>query len=194
MRKRILGIFLSLILTAGMFVTPAFAGSVFPDVSDSADYAWAAKLTKEMGIFAGDNKGNFNPDKGITRAECAVVVYRLLGETADAATMTTNAFTDVPKSHWANGYIAWAYSKGFISGYGNGKFGPSDMVTYEQAITMLMAGIGYSDAAVDAGGYPNGYISVADNYGFLNGVENTFGNVITRANIAVLVANMITIR
>ena len=189
MRKRILGIFLSLILTAGMFVTPAFAGSVFPDVSDSADYA---KLTKEMGIFAGDNKGNFNPDKGITRAECAVVVYRLLGETADAATMTTNAFTDVPKSHWANGYIAWAYSKGFISGYGNGKFGPSDMVTYEQAITMLMAGIDYGSAAVDAGGYPYGYISVAERYGFLAGVEDTFGSAITRANIAVLLANIVS--
>lgn len=192
MRKRILDIFLSLILTAGMFVTPAFAGSVFPDVSDSADYAWAAKLTKEMGIFAGDNKGNFNPDKGITRAECAVVVYRLLGETADAATMTTNAFTDVPKSHWANGYIAWAYSKGFISGYGNGKFGPSDMVTYEQAITMLMAGIDYGSAAVDAGGYPYGYISVAERYGFLSGVEDTFGSAITRANIAVLLANIVS--
>ena len=142
MRKRVLGVLLCLMLTVGMLPIAAHAGSAFPDVSDDADYAWAAKLTNEMGIFAGDNNGNFNPDQGI------------------------------------------------INGYGNGKFGPSDTVTYEQAIKMLMAGIGYGDAAVDAGGYPNGYISVADNYGLLDGVENTFGTVITRANIAVLVANI----
>ena len=190
MRKRILGIFLCLMLTAGMLATTASAGSVFPDVSDDADYAWAAELTNEMGIFAGDNKGNFNPDQGITRAQCAAVVCRLLDAESYAQNMTTAAFTDVPASHWANGYIAWAYDQGIINGYGNGKFGPSDTVTYEQAIKMLMVGIGYGDAAVDAGGYTNGYISIAERYGFLSGVENTFGNVITRANIAVLVANI----
>ena len=60
MRKRILGIFLCLMLTAGMLATTASAGSVFPDVSDDADYAWAAELTKDMGVFAGDSNGNFN--------------------------------------------------------------------------------------------------------------------------------------
>ena len=194
MRKRILGIFLCLMLTAGMLATTAFAGSVFPDVSDDADYAWAAELTKDMGVFAGDSNGNFNPNQGITRAQFAAVVCRFLGGDEDAKNMKTSVFTDVPTSHWANGYIAWAYGKGIISGYGNGKFGPSDTVTYEQAIKMLMGGIGYGDAAVDAGGYPNGYITVADNYGFLRGVENTFGNMITRANIAVLVSNIIVIR
>lgn len=173
-----------------MLATTASAGSVFPDVSDDADYARAAELTKDMGVFAGDSNGNFNPNQGITRAQCAAVVCRLLDAESYAQNMTTAAFTDVSASHWANGYIAWAYDQGIINGYGNGKFGPSDTVTYEQAIKMLMVGIGYGDAAVDAGGYPNGYISVAERYGFLSGVENTFGNVITRANIAVLVANI----
>ena len=194
MKKRVFGIFLCLTLAIGMLATTASAGSVFPDVSDDADYAWAAELTQGMGIFTGDENGNFNPDQGITRAQCAAVVCRLLDAETDAQSMSTTVFTDVPTSHWANGYIAWAYEQGIISGYGNGKFGPSDTVTYEQAIKMLMAGIGYNDVAIDAGGYPNGYISVADNYGFLRGVEDTLGDVITRSNIAVLVSNIIVIR
>lgn len=191
MRKRILAIFLCLMLTVGALAPAVSASSAFPDVSDDADYAWAAELTQEMGVFTGDENGNFNPDQGITRAECAAVVCRLLDAEADAQDMTTSAFTDVSRSHWANGYIAWAYDQGIINGYGDGEFGPSDTVTYEQAIKMLMGGIGYGDAAIDAGGYPYGYISVANNYGFLRGVEDTFGDVITRANIAVVVANVI---
>ena len=73
MRKRILALLLCLMLTAGMLPLTAHAGSMFPDVPDNADYAWAAELTKEMGIFAGDDNGNFNPDQGITRAQCAAV-------------------------------------------------------------------------------------------------------------------------
>ena len=191
MRKRIWAILLCLALAAGMLPTAALAGSVFPDVADDADYAWAAKLTNEMGIFTGDENGNFNPGQGITRAQCAAVVCRLLGAEADAKGMTTDAFTDVPSSHWASSYIAWAYDRGIINGYGNGKFGPSDTVTYEQAVKMLMCAIGYGDLAVKAGGYPNGYISVAGEHGFLEGVENTFGRPAARAGIAVLAANVI---
>ena len=193
MRKRIWALLLCLLLTAGMLPLTAHAGSMFPDVPDNADYAWAAELTKERGIFAGDNKGNFNPDQGITRAQCAAVVCRLLDAEAEAQSMSTAVFTDVPTSHWANRYVAWAYEKGIINGYGNGKFGPSDTVTYEQAIKMLMAGIGYGDAAIDAGGYPNGYISIAERCGFLAGVDNTFGSAITRANMAVFLANIVSI-
>ncbi len=191
MRNHVLGIFLCVMLMVGTLAGTASADFTFPDVADDADYAWAAELTQELGIFTGDNNGNFNPDQGITRAQCAAVVCRLLDAESDAQSMTTAAFTDVPASHWANGYIAWSYDQGIINGYGNGKFGPSDTVTYEQAIKMLMGGIGYGDAAIDAGGYPYGYLSVAEGCGFLNGVENTFGNVITRANIAVLVANIV---
>ena len=144
-------------------------------------------------LVLSDENGNFNPNQGITRAQCAAVVCRLLDAEADAQSMTTTAFMDVPTSHWANGYIAWAYDHGIINGYGNGEFGPSDTVTYEQAIKMLIGGIGYDDAAIDAGGYPYGYISIADNCGFLHGVEDTFGDVITRANIAVIIANIVSI-
>lgn len=173
-----------------MLPTSAFAASGFPDVPDNADYAWAVELTKDMGVFTGDSSGNFNPDQDITRAQFAAVVCRFLGGEEEAKTAKASVFTDVPSSHWANRYITWAYNKGIINGYGNGKFGPSDVVTYEQAIKMLMCGIGYGDAAIDAGGYPDGYISVAKTCGFLAGVDDTFGSAITRANIAVLVANV----
>jgi N-acetylmuramoyl-L-alanine amidase CwlA len=51
---------------------------MFKDVKESN---WAYKAIEDLsnlGILKGDTEGNFNPDKPITRAEIAVVIYRVL--------------------------------------------------------------------------------------------------------------------
>ena len=48
-----------------------------------------------------------------------------------------NAFTDIKSTAWYCEYIKTAYEYGIISGYGNGKFGPMDKITREQAMTMI---------------------------------------------------------
>lgn len=47
-------------------------------------------------------------------------------------------FTDVPKSHWAYSYVEQAVQEGWVGGYGDGRFGPSDPVTYSQLATMFV--------------------------------------------------------
>lgn len=49
----------------------------------------------------------------------------------------TSKFPDVPANHYAKQAIDWAVEQKIISGYPNGKFGPSDYVTEEQLIKML---------------------------------------------------------
>ena len=189
MRKKITSVIVAVFIM-NLFIIPVAAGTAFPDVDDNAEYAWAADLTKEMGLFVGDSNGNFNPYNGITRAEFATVVCRLMGGEAAAKAIKTSVFDDVSTSHWASGCIAWAAENEIVGGYGDGNFGPSDVVTYEQAVKMLVCAIGYSDRAIDAGGWPYGYVAIADNLGILDRVENTFGDSITRANVAVLVGNI----
>lgn len=77
--------------------TNPVSGSVFPDVADDAPYAEAAEYLNDVGIMQGDEKGNFNPDKTVTRAEMAALICRMLGETENLA--KANTFTDVPVSH-----------------------------------------------------------------------------------------------
>ena len=123
-------------LAGAILICPAMAASSFPDVDEYAPYAEAVEYLKERNIMVGDNHGNFNPNKTVTRAEMATIVCRMLGETENLT--ISNTFTDVPNTHWANKYIAKAAELSIVSGYGNGKFGPNDMVTYEQAVTMVV--------------------------------------------------------
>lgn len=178
---------MAFVLLAFMLAVPARADSSFPDVDGDAPYAEAVEYLNDIGIMQGDEKGNFNPDKAVTRAEMAAIVCRMLGITEDLP--MSSAFSDVPASHWANQYVGIAAELGIVGGYGNGKFGPSDLVTYEQAVTMVIRAVGGEPEAVDVGGYPDGYISVADENGLLNGVSARKGDPMSRADVAVILYN-----
>lgn len=185
--KRKLQRALSCLLALALLTCPVLAISSFPDVDEDADYAEAVEYLNEIGIMQGDEKGNFNPDKAVTRAEMAAIVCRMLGMTEDLP--MSSAFSDVPASHWANQYVGIAAELGIVGGYGNGKFGPSDPVTYEQAVTMVIRAVGGEPEAVDVGGYPDGYISVAEENGLLNGISSRTGDPMSRADVAVILYN-----
>lgn len=186
MKKRLLAVLLALVMAFPLAV-PALAASPFPDVDSNASYAEAVGFLKDAGIMNGDDKGNFNPDKTVTRAEMATIICNMLDETEILT--TANVFTDVPTNHWANKYVAKAVELGIVGGYGNGKFGPSDTVTYEQALTMLVRFMSLEEVAVDAGGYPNGYIAVADDYGYSRNVSAKKGDYLKRWQVATIFYN-----
>lgn len=164
-------------------------GSYFPDVSVSADYAEAVNALYECGIVTGDENGNFNPDSTITRAEAATMICRLLGVENEAKQASTTAFSDVPRSHWANGYVAIAAQYEIINGYGNGKFGPSDPVTCEQMLKMLVCAYGWQGIAEEQGGWPSGYVSVAREYGYTQNTSQNVGENATRSTVATYIYN-----
>ena len=175
------------VLVGAILICPAMATTSFPDIDEYAPYAEAVEYLKERSIMVGDSNGNFNPNQTVTRAEMATIVCRMLGETENL--VISNTFTDVSDTHWANKYIAKAAELSIISGYGNRKFGPNDMVTYEQAVTMVVRALGGAELAADAGGYPNGFMAVAQTYGFVNDVQAEMGEPLSRADIAIILFN-----
>lgn len=177
---------LSAVLGSAM-VFPGMAAS-FPDVASGADYAEAVDYVSDMGLMVGDKTGKFHPDQAVTRAEMATILCNMLGETENLST-DGSVFTDVPADHWANRYVVKAAELGLVSGYGNGKFGPSDQVTYEQAITMIIQAIGLGDIAAEKGGYPDGFIWVANDYGYNKNVKSTKGASLRRWEVATMIYN-----
>lgn len=148
--------------------------NTFPDVSPDAPYAEAVLTLTEMGILAGDDLGNFNPDKTITRAECSAVICRLMGVEDEALQSNSETiFDDVSSSSWAAGYVSTAADLGIIDGYGDRKFGPSDPVTYAQMAKMLLCAWGYQEEAEAQGGYPTGYLNIANELGIFDGLSVT---------------------
>lgn len=183
--------FLASLLAAAVLTCPASAMS-FPDVDSNSDYSAAVEYVSKLGIMVGDTQGNFNPDKIVNRAEMAAIVCRVLGQTENLP--ATNAFTDVPAAHWANAYIGKSSELKIVNGYGNGKFGLSDPVTYEQAVTMIVRAIGESDKANSYGGYPNGFLLAAQENGLLKGIPAVLGQGLSRGSVAVLLYNYYTTR
>lgn len=166
----------------------------FPDVNSGVWYSEAVEYVSELGVMVGDAEGHFNPDQFVTRAEMATVICRTLEKTRSEEEylpiyMETENFSDVPVSHWANGYINKVTSLQIAGGYGNGCFGPSDYLTYEQAVTMIVRMLGAEAEALARGGYPNGYLEAADDMGLLYGVRSAKGESLSRANVAMLLFN-----
>ena len=98
---------------------------------------WAKDYVNDVGsrlIDDGVGNGNFAPNRAITRAEFASMVVKALGL---KGTNSPEKFGDVHKEDSYYDYIYTAYEYGILTGYSNGNFGPQDLITREQAMTML---------------------------------------------------------
>ena len=181
---------LALVLAFSMMLSVvAFAS--YNDVDADADYAGAVELLSALDIIKGDDLGNFNPDNTITRAEFAAIVCRAKGlENAAEGAKGATSFKDVAADHWASGYINLATQNGIINGYGDGNFGPEDKVTYEQAVKMLVCALGFEPMAANKGGFPTGYLVVANQYKITAGVKSSVEA--PRKTVAQLVYNALT--
>ncbi len=187
--KKVLALVVALTM---VFTTVAFAS--YPDVDTAADYAGAVELLSALKVLQGDENGNFNPDNTITRAEFAAVVCRARGlEGGAASAKGATMFNDVAADHWASGYINLASQQGIVNGKGNGIFDPEGNVTYAEAVKMLVVAIGYEPMAATKGGYPAGYLSVANSTKMTAGVAGASDAAALRSTVAMLTANALEI-
>lgn len=159
----------ALVVAFSMMLSCAVAFAAYPDVTEDTPYASAITTLTALGIVGGDDQGNFNPDSTITRAEFTKIICEIQNMNGEGNKGAT-AFTDVAADHWASGYINFASSMGIINGMGDGTFNPDGPVTYEQAVKMLVATLGYEPMAQQMGGYPTGYLAVAQQRGVLSGI------------------------
>lgn len=187
MKKRIRSL-IAMLLTTALLSTTASAAA-FTDVDENEEYAMAIDFVNGVGLMVGYGDGTFQPEKAVSRAEMATILCKMMGEDRDLK-QDGSVFSDVPTSHWGNGYVVKAASLGYLSGYGNGKFGPDDTVTYEQALTMLVNALGYGEEAGKHGGYPDGYIHVACEQNINLGLAMEIGDEANRWQVAVMLQNV----
>lgn len=189
--KKVLSLVLVLTLVLGSF---SFAFAATPTDVVGTEYEDAVERLGQLGVLTGYDDGTFKPENTITRAEFAAVVVRAKGlEAAAQASKGATAFSDVAAGSWAAGYVNVASKMGFVKGMGDGTFAPNAPVTYEQAVTMVMRALGYEPAAEAKGGYPYGYLIVANEIGLLDKVNGTTGAPAPRGLVAKVVDNALEI-
>jgi len=138
--------------------------------------------------------------RNITRAEVATLTTRMsVAEwfMLDSAVNIEDIFLDVGFRHWAVIYLSLAYEKGIVMGDGDGNFRPNDNITERETVTMIVRALGYSETARELGGFPYGYIQVAEELGLLEHTIMTLDSereYLLRGNLFLLLYNAVQYR
>lgn len=196
MMKRLICLLLCLSLLFALGTQTAFAAA-FSDVPDDNDYYEAIDVLSDFGIILGDEgAGTFRPDAEISREEFSVIVTRILGVSDIKPDLMVLPFKDVTTAtcdEWSIIATKVAYDMGIIGGYGDGNFGPKDPVTYEQVVKMLVCALGYESSAKENGGWPTGYLKVANDIGMTKDAAMAQSENAPRGIVAQLVYNSLEI-
>lgn len=116
--------------------------TTFKDVESDAWYAASVRWAADNGVVSGDN-GLFVPERGISREELAVILYRYaqtqgMDTSASANTERMGSFGDAGSvSDWAAEAMRWACGMHIING-SDGSLLPQGQATRAQALTMLL--------------------------------------------------------
>ena len=84
-------------------------------------------------LFKGTSATQFAPDSAMTRGMLVTVLHRLAGQPQ----LGQSTFRDVPANAYYNNAVAWASTKGLVSGVGEGLFAPNSNITREQLAVIL---------------------------------------------------------
>lgn len=147
------------------------------------------KLLTELNIMQGDGNGNYRLDDAVSRAEFTkVAVAASSYKNTVAKGLKMSPFCDVPYTHWSAPYVKAGVSAKLVQGYLDATFRPDDTVLYEEAITILLRVLGYSDSDFGAS-WPYGQIGMAEDLKLLKNVNSEIGKELTRREVANLVYN-----
>lgn len=116
--------------------TPALESkTVYDDVKDDAWYAESVEFAAGSGLMIGIAENEFAPDGKITRAQLAMMLYRMEGE--PSATGMNNPFEDVSLDAWYHDAVVWAANRGVVKGVSETSFDPNAFATREQLATVI---------------------------------------------------------
>lgn len=174
----------------------------FADVNAGDWFYRDVLFSYEKGLMSGMDAAAFAPYANTTRAQIAVIFYRMEGSPAVEG---ENSFTDVVRGSgtaWFYDAVTWAQQNGIMGGYDNSSFAPKDPITREQLAAIFYRYAQYKGYDTTQGGmairefddyesisdYAMGAMAWAVNTGLVKGDSNLLypKGTATRAEIAAL--------
>lgn len=123
---------------------------IFVDVNDGDWFEPYVQYVYEKGLMTGLDKTHFGPAAELSRAQLAVILYRLEG--SPEVTYTAK-FTDVGRNEFYTNAVVWASEQGIVTGYeGTGLFAPSKMISREELVVMLYRYAKYCKTDINGNG------------------------------------------
>ena len=188
--KKLLALVLALVMSMSLVT---ISNAAFKDGDKvNADYKEAADVMNAIGVFVGDENGNFNATANLTREQAAkIIAYLELGEKAADALVGSAIFTDVAANRWSAGYVGYCAQAGVVNGVGNGAFNPTGELTALQFGKMLLVELGYDAKAAKMVGadWAIATSKLMAKAELMDGIEGSVNQVLTREKAAQMALN-----
>ena len=179
MKKRFFALLLAVCIACTMLVMPASAGGSHTAVQ-------AAVMLG--GLDSGQDAG-----AALTRGQLAklLAAFSAYRESAAAGNTSGALFTDVAGSDPLAAPIRIAVQQGWMSGYSDGSFRPSNTVTLEEACAAVLNLLGY-DVTTLNDTFPTAQLNKARELGLRSDLAAGQGDTLTIADGALLLYNALT--
>ncbi|MEG2669406.1 MAG: S-layer homology domain-containing protein, partial [Oscillospiraceae bacterium] len=184
--------FFAIIIIVCIASSQAFTAIAAPNTNTSMNEV-VFELTS-LGVVRGDENGDINISKYITRAEFIRLILNLEGLNQSTGYNQASKYSDVPSGYWAESDIMFATDAGICTGFPDGTFKPDDQILLQDCIKIIVGRLGYDIYANELGGYPNGYLAVARKHMDLNGVSSKFDTPATFGDILQLIYNSLDVK
>lgn len=153
-KQRLLSFITALVIIASMFVVPSVAYSA--DKSQEEYDEDVFNFLSSIGVFDSFNKSVY--DGEVTRAEFTALCVSAAKIPPSSAILN---FDDVKPNHELYQYIASATECGIINSSSQ-SFAADRIITTNEALKIALSTLGYGAVCEARGGYPYGYVNVAD--------------------------------
>lgn len=186
--KKLLALVLALVMSMSLVT---ISNAAFKD-ADKIDYKEAVDVMNAVGVFIGDEKGNFNAKDNLTREQAAkIIAYLELDSKAADALVGGATFTDVASTRWSAGFVGYCAKAGVVAGVGNGKFDPAGQLTALQFGKMLLVELGYDAKAAGMVGadWAINTSKLMAKAKLMDGIDGSVNQVLTREKAAQMCLN-----
>lgn len=148
----------------------------------------------KMNLLAGYPDGTLKLENNITRAEFSVLVMKMLGFREDNIELTIDKnFKDLKKSHWAYKSVMKATELGYLSGYEDDTFRPSNNLTYAECCSIMVSILGYKSTL--KGKWPDNVVNKANELQISKNISNkTASDLMTRGEVAIMIVNSLGVK
>ena len=198
-QKKVLSLVLCVAMMLSVMVMSTGATSFSDEDEFSPQYKEAAEVLTGMGVIQGYEDGSyFLPQRNITRAQVATMIYRAVthdvNDTQTGIYKDYNKFKDVPSTDWSAGYVNYCANGEIIKGFTPDTFGPLKNVTGYQVLAMILRAVGYdANDEFTGDGWAIRVATTAQQLGILENVqEATLGEAATRELVAELIFQTMT--
>lgn len=156
--------------------------SISFSATETPELSYAGNFLKELGIIKGDNTGNLQEYKELTREEFVSIVLKVYklkqGNSLKPYVYSKElAFSDVPKNHWAYNTLCEARYYGLTSGMGNNKFVLGIPIQYTELLAVLSRDMLGNDTSDFQHLYLESHAKGFASPGYLNGEKLVRGHV-----------------